>query len=633
MKKIPTEENKKLSKWKSRLENARMSYEGNISSMKSWQSLYDGTKQITKPDDNTSHVAKNANNVRNVAYELVESQVDSSIPMPKVTAVHEEDTDLARSIEHMLSNYIKTLHLYRHNDMQERITPVMGGDFFHVEWDTSKGYHTTLGDLSISERNPMQVIPQPGVIEIEKMDYLFIQLAQTKRYVKSRYGVDVEDAEEERPDLRDAESTLDTENVTVNIAYYRNNKGGIGTFVWCDDYVLEDMEDFQARHIEVCEKCGKPKDDDTCECGSKKFKMQQQDYEEMVSAIEISTGETINPFIWHEKNALDENGAPVLDELGNPVMETIMEKKKIPFYKPNCYPVVCRKNVSKPKSLLGISDVEVIRDQQESIKKYGSKVLEESLKGGSLVTLPEDLQVETTDELLKVVRVRNQHDKQLIDVINLAPSVSQDLSMMENNYQWAKSTLGISDAYQGKYDSSATSGTAKQYSINQTAGRLESKRVMKNDAWAQLYELMFKYMLAYADNEVPITYKSEDGSQRYEKFNRYQFLRVDADGEFYWNDEFIFETDPTSTMMMNREAMWNSIDVKYQAGAYGPIGETRTLLLLWKQLEANNYPNASIIREDLEKRYQEEKQAAMRGGGNYVVPDLQGGNEIVQPTT
>ena len=170
MKKIPTEENKKLSKWKSRLENARMSYEGNISSMKSWQSLYDGTKQITKPDDNTSHVAKNANNVRNVAYELVESQVDSSIPMPKVTAVHEEDTDLARSIEHMLSNYIKTLHLYRHNDMQERITPVMGGDFFHVEWDTSKGYHTTLGDLSISERNPMQVIPQPGVIEIEKMD-------------------------------------------------------------------------------------------------------------------------------------------------------------------------------------------------------------------------------------------------------------------------------------------------------------------------------------------------------------------------------------------------------------------------------------------------------------------------------
>ena len=231
---------------------------------------------------------------------------------------------------------------------------------------------------------------------------------------------------------------------------------------------------------------------------------------------------------------------------------------------------------------------------------------------------------------MKVVRLKNQAEKALIDVINLAPSVSQDISMLEQNYQWAKSTLGITDAYQGKYDASATSGTAKQYSINQSAGRLESKRIMKNDAWAQLYELMFKYLLAYADQKLPVTYKGEDGKELYEEFDRYQFLRIDASGELYWNDEFIFDTDPTSTMMANREAMWNSIDVKYQAGAYGPIGNTETLLLLWKQLEANGYPNAGIILKDIETRYQQEKM--LEGGVNDVVPDLQSGNEIIQPT-
>ena len=122
---------------------------------------------------------------------------------------------------------------------------------------------------------------------------------------------------------------------------------------------------------------------------------------------------------------------------------------------------------------------------------------------------------------MKVVRLKNQAEKALIDVINLAPSVSQDISMLEQNYQWAKSTLGITDAYQGKYDASATSGTAKQYSINQSAGRLESKRIMKNDAWAQLYELMFKYLLAYADQKLPVTYKGEDGKELYEEFDRY----------------------------------------------------------------------------------------------------------------
>ena len=116
----------------------------------------------------------------------------------------------------------------------------------------------------------------------------------------------------------------------------------------------------------------------------------------------------------------------------------------------------------------------------------------------------------------------------------------------------------------------------------------------------------------------------------YEEFDRYQFLRIDASGELYWNDEFIFDTDPTSTMMANREAMWNSIDVKYQAGAYGPIGNTETLLLLWKQLEANGYPNAGIILKDIETRYQQEKM--LEGGVNDVVPDLQSGNEIIQPT-
>ncbi len=626
MRKLPTEENKKLDKWKSRLEKARMAYESQLSCMKSWQELYDGTKRITKPKDTTEYAKKDANNVRNVVYELIESQVDSSVPMPKVTAVHEEDTELARSIEHLLANYIKVLHLSRLNDTQERITPVLGGDFTHVEWDVSKGYHTTLGDLSVSERSPLQIIPQPGVIDIEKMDYLFVQMPQTRNYVKSRYGVEVEDAEEERPDLRDADKTTDTDNVTVNIAYYRNKKGGIGTFVWCDDYVLEELEDYQARQIEVCVKCGKTKDGDKCECGSTKFKRVSQDYEDMVDSITISTGQTIDPETQTEVPMVDENGLPMVDEMGNPMVEMRMEKKKIPFYKPNCYPIICRKNVSRPRSLLGVSDVEVIRDQQESIKKYGSRILEESLKGGSIVTLPEDMQIETTDELLKVARVRNPQDKALIDVISLTPSVQQDLAMLENNYQWAKSTLGITDAYQGKYDSSATSGTAKQYSINQAAGRLESKRVMKNDAWAQLYELMFKYLLAYADNKVPVTFKAEDGEQKYEYFDRYKFLRVDDAGEMYWNDEFIFETDPTSTMMMNREAMWNSIDVKYQAGAYGPIGETRTLLLLWKQLEANNYPNAAIVRADLEKRYADERSM------QNEMPIMPGGDEIVQPT-
>ena len=96
--------------------------------------------------------------------------------------------------------------------------------------------------------------------------------------------------------------------------------------------------------------------------------------------------------------------------------------------------------------------------------------------------------------------------------------------MLESNYNWAKSTLGINDSFQGKYDASATSGSAKQFAAQQAAGRLQSKREMKNQAYARLYKLLFKYMLAYADQPYPMTYTAVGGEQTFAHFNRWDTL-------------------------------------------------------------------------------------------------------------
>ena len=57
--------------------------------------------------------------------------------------------------------------------------------------------------------------------------------------------------------------------------------------------------------------------------------------------------------------------------------------------------------------------------------------------------------------------------------------------------------------------------------------------------------------------------------------------------------------------MMNREALWNQIDLKYQAGAFGPIGELQTLVNLWTYLEDSDYPNASKVKANLVKQLEE----------------------------
>ena len=83
---------------------------------------------------------------------------------------------------------------------------------------------------------------------------------------------------------------------------------------------------------------------------------------------------------------------------------------------------------------------------------------------------------------------------------------------------------------------------------------------------------------------------------------------MDENGELYWNDEFIFEVDPTSTIMMNREAMWQQIDMKYQSGAFGPIGEPQTLLNYWTFMEKNDYPHAAEIRQMFADQLAEQQQ-------------------------
>ena len=604
----------KLQVWQDRLSRARAEYQDTLNKMIEWNAYYDGTR-ISQNDTNGGRKAvRKSSNVRNIVYELIESQVDSTVPMPRVEAIHEEDKDLARNIEAVLRHEISLQSLQELNDLQERTVPIEGGSLWLVEWDPAAGTHCNLGDVKVTELHPKQVIPQPGVYELERMDYVFVQLAQTKEYIKERYGVDVSLAGEEQPEIRgDVGSCEDI--VTQNIAYYKKD-GKIGMFSWVDDEVLVDMDDYQARRLEYCKDCGAVKTGPVCECGSRRFE------ERAVTEQPVPEGLDIPRYTEPvEVTVTDVNGEAVLDESGAPIVQMVSEETKIPCYNPGMYPIILRRNVRKADSFLGGSDVAVVMDQQDAIKKMGSKIDEKILKGGSFITLPDGVNIETTDREFKVVRVKNANEKALIGVINVQPDVSKEMNALELNYQWAKSTLGITDAYQGKYDSSATSGTAKQFSANQAAGRLQSKREQKNIAFSRLYRAIFHYLLAYSDQPIPFSVKNPDGSTMYSHFNRWDFLKQDEAGEWYWNDEFIFTVDSSANTMTSRANLWEMLDLKYQAGAFGPLNDPQTPLRLWTMLEAAEFPYAAQVRA-LMAQYVEEQNA---------VSQMQSGNASEQP--
>lgn len=599
--------------WQTRLASAKAAYAAELSAMQTRDDYYNGTRKTVAPDGRSG---KESGNVRNIVYELIESQADATIPGPKVTPIHPEDEPLAKQIETMLLNLSR--EGFKHiNDLQERTVLIQGGDFWHLEWNPTGGYHCTLGEINISQRHPRQVIPQPGVWELEQMDYVFLQLSQTKAALKRRYGVEVQEDTEQAPETRGDEGTAAAEDmVTQTIAYYKNETGGIGMFSWVGDQTLEDLPQYQTRQRTLCAKCGAPKTDHRCACGSRKFKTESLHHQTLPTDAAAWLEEKYGRQRGADVPVQNPDGSLQKDDLtGQIILQPGQQQALIvPIYTPNQYPLVMRRNLRRTGQFLGVSDVDMIADQQNAINKYGAKIEEKLLKGGSYVTLPQGVQVETTDRELKILRLKNPADKALIGVMNVQADTSRDQQMLETNYAWAKSTLGITDAFQGKYDASAISGTAKQFSANQSAGRLQGKRQMKNEAYAALYKRMFQFMLAYCDQPFPISRRQPDGQQQFGHFNRYDFLKQDAAGELYWNDEFIFEVDTATNLTSNRETLWTMMDLKYQAGGFGPTNDIRSQHRLWTLLAAQDYPYAELLRDSIAQQMAEET------GGNAQPP-------------
>jgi hypothetical protein len=453
------------------------------------------------------------------------------------------------------------------------------------------------------------------------MEYCFVTFTTTKEDLMRKYDVSFEVAESAVREEGDDEDTA-----TLYVCYYKDDEGKVCEYAWSGDTEILDIDDFYARKHKVCTKCGKK--EGLCECAKPKFKLESEDYEEIDHDI-IIDGEIAIPaeseiirdgvVVTEEVQvpAMSANGMPQLDvdAMGNiaPMMMTQQipktEPTKLPFYRPNRLPIVIRKNTSQEDSLLGQSDCEFIRPQQQAINKIESRILSKLLKAGVVPTVPEDYAGNVSDGIFdRAIRLKAGQEN-LYGRIDLQVGIQGDIAEAERLYDHAKRILGISDSFQGQYDSSAQSGVAKQMQINQASGRLESKRRMKNHAYAEMYEIIFQYYLAYADEPRPISYKDAIGKLQNIEFNRYAFIERDDAGEYYYNDEYLFGADSASDVEQYRQYLWDKNLELFRMGAFGDPNQIDSRLTYWRNMERAHYPFAHDMVEETEAQKENEIMA------------------------
>lgn len=542
------------------------------------EKLYIGTHGVDNNvnDDRTKANARSkANNVVNIIYEMIESQIDTQIPQPTVNSKWRGKEYLEKMIEDSIKNDMADSEIYRINDENERITPIQGFSIITVDWNPDIDKHLYRGEIHLDNKHPKTLIPQPGVYDIENMDYFFLLSSVTPGYIKKRYGIEVENEGEQFPEYNSIDGESDNngnaaELITLITRFGKDENNIISKFCWINDTVIEYYDDYYARYVTRCAYCYTPlaeniDEEKPCpvclEYGREEFERVEniEDEEELLQDYQKQDG-TIIP------------------------AGTVIK-----YFKPTQYPIIIRKNVPLPFNFGGQSDIDIIRDQADAIKKVMTTVEEKILRGGVIIKADDTHRIKTTGKLYEIIK-GNPQQLNALQTMNIEGNIQQDLQFFQEQYRAAKDTLGITDSFQGKPDTTAKSGVAKQIQVFQSSGRMMSKQFNKKRSFKDLFRLMFEFKLAFYDEVRPYIQLDNTGQPVHGEFSKYEFLEQDSNGEWFYNTDFIFSAEAGDGIPKDKVWLMNQTLLYAQQGLLDKVQ-------FWSALEKFGYPSASDFKD------------------------------------
>lgn len=590
---------KSLDSWIEKYNYSKSKFQSNLDRYERENEIYEGKAGALDVTTRGRKSKVDAKCFRNIVFELIETQINNAIPFPKVIPVDADNVDLALNIEGYLKLQSDRIRAEDINDTAERGILKHGAGYYHVMWDEKITTPITRGDLVVKYYPIDKVFPQPGNTELEDCEWIIVEDLVSIKKLKQLYGVTVP----EDPEYR--------EKAKLYTAWYFNDKNNVCRFGWVEDVVVFDQPDYYVRKLKVCKDCDTHilhhKSCPTCDNDKFVYRpIETEIMEEDIIEIDIET---------QEERLLVRAG----DE--------------VPYYNIDQLPFVLRRNISKEKSLYGLSDITILEQNQDSLNKIMTKMEENVLKAGSFLTKPKGVNLPLTDETLKVVTVNDPRQADAFRVHTVQANMQQDNILQDSLYKFAREMMGITDSYQGKRDPTAESGKAKEISAAQASGRMESKRRMKDSAYAKLYQLMFKFLLAYCDEPRTFSRITPEGEYIDARFSRYNFINIDDEGKPYYTDRFFFSVDSASILSTSREAMWQETTRNLQIGTFGNPQDPMSLKLYWSVMKGLGYPLASQALASLHERAQqlpmELQQAIMQNPEvlNSVRDQLAGGDE------
>jgi len=207
--------------------------------MERYFAQYKGSKELDGAKEDASVV-------RNITYELIESQVSTQIPAPAAEARYytEQNDRNARSIERLCASLRHDLPFEYLNDMDERYTYIYGGSVWLAEWDDSAETNGRHGEVKLYCLPPADFVPEAGIYSLSEMEYCFLRFITTKNDVARRYGVSVYELENEGTPEGESD-----ESIELIVCFWRDDEGRIAKFAFAGDEAAKKIFHESARRL------------------------------------------------------------------------------------------------------------------------------------------------------------------------------------------------------------------------------------------------------------------------------------------------------------------------------------------------------------------------------------------------
>lgn len=611
-------------KWRDKFNTAYANYDP--SAFDTFELVYRGTKDtVANVNSKSNTPIKKTNNVPNIVYELIESEINTTSPEASVKSKKPGFEDQAKMIQDKIMSDFQDFDADRISDMTERNTYIHGISMVMLNWNTSLGQHEYMGEKELINYHPKQVIPQPNVYDIKKMRYCFLVSATTKDEIKERTGVDVSKESQQHPEANQISG--DSMNAIIGnstnelvdeiVCFYIDDDGDVGKFSWAGTTPIENKPKYFYPRVHECKECGyeNPQGEKECQqCKSKKLVPKVIMEETIQKELQLS------PIVYPEKKKIlksNPDGTKYVDEsVEQKVIERIVPAgTKIPIPAPKTIPLAIRINIPLNFSFRGRSDVETIRDQQESIKKVWSKAEEKIIQGSGIIGIPQKLNKQTSDDAYQIWKGSPQ-DLAGIRKFDFTSNITQDIEFAQANKSAAKDTLGITDSYQGKYDASANSGKAKQVQVDQSAGRLQSKVRNKFTFYADLFKLMFYFDICFCNEKRPYMTSNSKGDSEYKDFDKHELLCKDDAGEWFYNTDFAVKAELGGNLPHDKQFLYDQTLMMFNSKLITPEQTMEILanldfpiankILEQKRAESDEMTQTETILTDLKSMSAEE---------------------------